>query len=462
VGGGGVLDEDSKLEEQCLAMECELRALVHASACASHSAQASRRAAERSQRATAEMHRLSALRQGAGETTTALEAAVRASQAAMLQAERSAALARSAAEEAEERLRVHRSGLRSLEGELRERSARLASCGAQASSDRRAGAVRQLRASLSGDGGSAASRVHGFLCERLRVAPAHIRCVNAVLGGATRSTVLVDDKPTALALIRYFTERKVGTVTCQLLDQADKEAAAAAPPSTSSALVAAAAAVASAAAAPTSVASGRAARAVLGTDGAAAVWLSDVIECETRYRPVVQQLTKGWILVADAQAALAVHARHAHQTDDQTNGGRSDGAGGTNGGRADGAGGRSGGGGRAGGMNSVGRGGGLGDGGEGGGGSGAGLGGSGVSRGRSTIGGGGRGAGASSLNIVTLQGELFRASGEVQQARAPSATDAYAIGATLATLTSGGGFDGGWAAAAWAAAAAAAAAFTRG
>jgi hypothetical protein len=31
----------------------------------------------------------------------------------------------------------------------------------------------------------------------------------------------------------------------------------------------------------------------------------------------------------------------------------------------------------------------------------------------------------------------------VQQARAPSATDAYAIGATLATLTSGGGYDGG-------------------
>jgi hypothetical protein len=254
--------------------------------------------------------------------------------------------------------------------------------------------------------------------------------VNAVLGGATRSTVLVDDKSTALALIHYFTERKVGTVTCQLLDQADKEAAAAAPLSASSALVAAAAAAASAAAAPYSVASGRAARAVLGTDGAAAVWLSDVIECETRYRPVVQQLTKGWILVADAQAALAVHARHAHQTDDQTNGGR-----------ADGAGGRSGGGGRAGG--SVGRGGGRGGGGEGGGGSGAGLGGSGGSRGRSTIGGGGRGAGASSLNIVTLQGELFRASGEVQQARAPSATDAYAIGATLATLTSGGGYDGG-------------------
>jgi chromosome segregation ATPase len=43
--------------------------------------------------------------------------------------------------------------------------------------------------------------------------------VNAAVGGALRSVVVVDDKPTALAVVDAFRRQRIGVVTCLILDE---------------------------------------------------------------------------------------------------------------------------------------------------------------------------------------------------------------------------------------------------
>ena len=324
--GGRAVEHGVEGEARCLAIECELRVLLQSSTKSSTQAVASRRAAERQQRGEADVQRLRARRPAVSDSLAQLGAELSGVHARLHADERSATASWHAADEAAQHLAAHRASTASAQAQLAEASSLLTSCLAQATTDRRASAIRELRASL-GAGGVAC--VHGFLCECLHVEPQHARAANAVLGSTLHSTVLVEDKTTALAVVRHFTRHKVGVITCLILAEASEAA-----PSASSSR-------------------GR------GTS------LADVIRSEPRFRPIVKQLAHGWQLVADASAALAAQAgpksaEHA-------------------------------------------------------------------------------GSRAARRDTVTMQGALFRSSGEIQQVRPPSASDVYTLGAAPRNLTGGAG-----------------------
>ena len=82
----------------------------------------------------------------------------------------------------------------------------LAATSAREHQDRRVRAVAQFRQA----GGVHASCVLGFLCECLTVDGRHAGAVNAALGQQLNSTVIVSDKPAAIALVAHLKEQKVG------------------------------------------------------------------------------------------------------------------------------------------------------------------------------------------------------------------------------------------------------------
>lgn len=85
----------------------------------------------------------------------------------------------------------------------------------QEQQDKRVTAIGQLRAA----GDAHASRIRGFLCECLFVSDAHACAANAALSAALRSTVVVQDKATAVKVVAHFARHKVGVLSCIVLDE---------------------------------------------------------------------------------------------------------------------------------------------------------------------------------------------------------------------------------------------------
>ena len=320
------------VERRLLRLEAALRRLVSSrdagSVLASHHAAAERKRSgeERKRRAAAEVARLRGARAEAIDAVRSaqqsLDQTTKTMQEAMGRQEREESLRTSKEREAAGML----AKLASLNAQLAEQQKQLESTSAVASIDGRIAAVKHLR--TQSEGGPFTARIHGYLCELMTTSAAHATAVNAALGAALHSSVVVQDRATALSVVEHFSCSSLGTVTCLILDELDLPKADTHAP--------------------------------MGC-----MPLERCVNCEVRFRPLVSRLLRKWALAPNSAVALSATFSSADRQ--------------------------------------------------------------------------GRGGGGAHQHVVTLQGECFMSTGEIQQV-ARRSSDGFALSPFLQHLS---GMDGG-------------------
>ena len=220
-GGGADGASVGKAEEHVLRLESELRRVVRETSGTVGPARLTARrredksTAERLRLAEGECTRLEASKEEASAALSSTQAEAAAQQDALCEAkecEREHTAQAAAMEHTASEKQLELDGLHTRLAELQTQLDALTS---KASTNRRAEAIRYLRASEP----ELASEVDGFLCELLTVDPEHSLAVNAALGGVLRGTIVVRSKPAALRVVRYFSSARVGVITCLILDE---------------------------------------------------------------------------------------------------------------------------------------------------------------------------------------------------------------------------------------------------
>ena len=280
-GGVQVADEEAT---EVLRLEVELRRLCLGQSgggplLGSHSSQlAASLAAERARKERRhkaeqkEVERLRAARDAAADKLLAARSTAEARDRALEEATADQARHTSLQNAAEKRAATALEALNRHQEQLDSQQAQLQQSTALASIDKRAAAVRRLRAGGGSNGGGALStRVYGFLCELMTCSAAHSVAVNAALGSALHSTVVVQDKTTALAVVGHFARQRIGIVTCIILDE---------------------------------IPDAHSASATASEAPAGCLPLEQCITCSQRFRPLVSKLVRRWALAPNSDVAL--------------------------------------------------------------------------------------------------------------------------------------------------------------